>query len=166
MLIQGSANDPTAGASPLAAREERRRSMERACRERGLPLGPRRLAIIRVLSEMNDQPDCHEIRARVSAIVPDVHISTVYRTLGLFEAAGLIRARRFGDERTRYEPADGGRHYRLVDVQTGQVHEFTDPAVDAAIREVALDLGYQVVDCRLEILVRRDREASITRGRR
>ena len=130
--------------------------MEQLCRQRGLPMGQTRRAIIQVLTEMNDHPDSREIHARAAAVYPGLSIATVYRTLALFEQDGILRRIDFGDGRARYELAGKARHHHMIDTANGDVVEFSDDSLDALLKRLAADLGYDLVDCRLELFVRRE----------
>ena len=97
--------------------------------------------------------------ARANAIDPKISIATVYRTVRLFEEAGILDRHDFGDGRARYEPAPEAHHDHLIDVETGKVVEFVDPELEALQRQIAEKLGYRLVDHRMELYgVRIDRE--------
>ena len=133
--------------------------IEQLCAERGLRITEQRRIIARVLSESEDHPDVELLHQRASAIDPGISIATVYRTVRLFEEAGILDRHDFGDGRARYEAAPEAHHDHLIDVETGKVIEFVDPELEALQRVIAEKLGYRLVDHRMELYgVRIDRE--------
>lgn len=135
--------------------------IEALCAERGLRITEQRRIIARVLSESDDHPDVEALHERASVLDPKISIATVYRTVRLFEEAGILDRHDFGDGRARYEPAPEAHHDHLIDVETGKVLEFVDPEMEALQRQIAEKLGYRLVDHRMELYgVRIDREDS------
>lgn len=133
--------------------------IEALCAERGLRITEQRRVIAKVLSEATDHPDVEALHARASSIDPKISIATVYRTVRLFEEAGILDKHDFGDGRSRYEAAPEAHHDHLIDVETGKVIEFVDPELEALQRQIAEKLGYRLVDHRMELYgVRLDRE--------
>ena len=133
--------------------------LEALCAERGLRITEQRRVIARVLSEAEDHPDVEALHARAAAIDPKISIATVYRTVRLFEDAGILDRHDFGDGRSRYEATPEAHHDHLIDVETGNVVEFVDPELEALQRQIAEKLGYRLVDHRMELYgVRIDRE--------
>ena len=133
--------------------------LEALCTERGLRITEQRRVIARVLSESEDHPDVEQLHRRASAIDPKISIATVYRTVRLFEDAGILDRHDFGDGRSRYEATPEAHHDHLIDVETGRVVEFVDPELEALQRQIAERLGYRLVDHRMELYgVRLDRE--------
>ncbi len=133
--------------------------LEALCAERGLRITEQRRVIARVLSESEDHPDVEQLHRRASAIDPKISIATVYRTVRLFEDAGILDRHDFGDGRARYEPAPEAHHDHLIDVETGKVVEFVDAELELLQRQIAERLGYRLVDHRMELYgVRIDRE--------
>ncbi|WP_305095567.1 Fur family transcriptional regulator [Croceibacterium aestuarii] len=133
--------------------------LEALCAERGLRITEQRRIIARVLSESEDHPDVEQLHRRANSIDPKISIATVYRTVRLFEEAGILDRHDFGDGRARYEPAPEAHHDHLIDVETGKVVEFVDPELEALQRQIAEKLGYRLVDHRMELYgVRIDRE--------
>ena len=133
--------------------------LEALCAERGLRITEQRRVIARVLSESEDHPDVEQLHRRASAIDPKISIATVYRTVRLFEDAGILDRHDFGDGRARYEPAPEAHHDHLIDVETGNVVEFVDAELELLQRQIAERLGYRLVDHRMELYgVRVDRE--------
>lgn len=129
----------------------RRIDVEALCAEKGLRITEQRRIIARVLSEAEDHPDVESLHARASAIDPHISIATVYRTVRLFEEAGILDRHDFGDGRSRYEPAPEAHHDHLIDVETGRVIEFVDPELEALQKQIAEKLGFRLVDHRMEL---------------
>lgn len=118
---------------------------------KGLRVTEQRKVIARVLSESVDHPSVDTLYTRASAIDPGISIATIYRTVRLFEEAGIIEHHDFGDGKARYEPAPDAHHDHLIDVETGAVLEFVDPELETLQRELATRLGFRLVDHRLEL---------------
>ena len=129
--------------------------IERLCIERGLKMTGQRRVIARVLSESSDHPDVEELYRRAGALDPRISIATVYRTVRLLEEKGILERRDFGGGRARYEPSEHGRHYHLIDIETGKVIEFEDAEHDRLMRAIAARLGFELVSVRLELFGRR-----------
>jgi Fur family transcriptional regulator, ferric uptake regulator len=129
----------------------RRIDIEALCAEKGLRITEQRRVIARVLSEAEDHPDVEALHARSSAIDPGISIATVYRTVRLFEEAGILERHEFGDGRARYEAAAEAHHDHLIDVETGKVIEFVDPEIEALQKQIAEKLGFRLVDHRMEL---------------
>ena len=110
-----------------------------------------RRVIARVLSDAADHPDAEELYRRASAIDPHISIATVYRTVKLFEDAGILERHDFRDGRSRYEEVPESHHDHLIDVQTGSVIEFRNEEIEKLQRRVAEELGFELVDHRLEL---------------
>lgn len=125
--------------------------MERLCVERGLKMTEQRRVIARVLSEASDHPDVEELYRRAALLDGRISIATVYRTVRLLEERGILQRRDFGSGRARYEPADHGHHYHLIDVETGKVVEFKNSEHEQLVRALAEQLGFEVVSLRLEV---------------
>jgi len=125
--------------------------IEALCQERGLRITEQRRVIARVLSESTDHPDVEKLHERAAAIDPGISIATVYRTVRLFEEAGILDRHDFGDGRARYEAAPEAHHDHMIDVETGKVIEFVDPELEALQREIADRLGFRLVDHRMEL---------------
>lgn len=141
--------------------------IEALCAERGLRITEQRRVIAKVLSESTDHPDVEKLHERATAIDPGISIATVYRTVRLFEEAGILDRHDFGDGRARYEAAPEAHHDHMIDVESGQVIEFVDPELEALQRQIAERLGYRLVDHRMELYgVRLDREEGETTPRR
>lgn len=138
---------------------QQRIDLEQLCAERGLRITEQRRVIARVLSESEDHPDVEQLHRRAAAIDARISIATVYRTVRLFEEAGILDRHDFGDGRARYEAAPEAHHDHLIDVETGKVVEFVDPELEALQKQIAEKLGYRLVDHRMELYgVRLDRD--------
>jgi Fur family ferric uptake transcriptional regulator len=129
----------------------RKIDIEELCAEKGLRITEQRRVIARVLSDAEDHPDVELLHQRAAAIDPGISIATVYRTVRLFEEAGILERHDFGDGRARYEAAAESHHDHLIDVETGNVIEFVDPELEELQRRIAEKLGFRLVDHRLEL---------------
>jgi Fur family transcriptional regulator, ferric uptake regulator len=129
----------------------RRIDIEDLCASKGLRITEQRRIIARVLSEAEDHPDVETLHERSSAIDSGISIATVYRTVRLFEEAGILDRHDFGDGRARYEAAPEAHHDHLIDVETGKVIEFVDPELEALQKQIAERLGFRLVDHRMEL---------------
>ncbi|MET0137666.1 MAG: Fur family transcriptional regulator [Sphingobium sp.] len=125
--------------------------IEALCIERGLRVTDQRRVIARVLSEAEDHPDVEKVYERAVGIDPQISIATVYRTVRLFEEAGILERHDFGDGRARYEAAPEAHHDHLIDVETGRVIEFVDPELEQLQKQIAERLGFRLVDHRMEL---------------
>ena len=121
------------------------------CAAKGMRMTEQRRVIARVLADAEDHPDVEELYRRASAVDNRISISTVYRTVKLFEDAGIIERHDFGDGRSRYEQRTELHHDHLINISTGEVLEFQSDEIEALQREIARRLGYQLVDHRLEL---------------
>ena len=129
----------------------RKIDLEALCAEKGLRITEQRRVIARVLSEAEDHPDVEEVHRRSSAIVAGISIATVYRTVRLFEEAGILERHDFGDGRSRYEAAPETHHDHLIDVENGNVIEFVDDELEQLQKRIAEKLGFRLVDHRMEL---------------
>ena len=125
--------------------------IEKLCVEKGLRMTEQRRIIARVLSQAEDHPDAEELHRRASAIDDRISLATVYRTVRLFEDAGIIERHDFRDGRSRYEEAPEEHHDHLIDLKTGEVMEFFDEEIEKLQEAIAKRLGYKLVDHRLEL---------------
>jgi Fur family ferric uptake transcriptional regulator len=125
--------------------------IENICIEKGMRMTDQRRVVARVLSSSQDHPDVEELYRRAHAMDPHISIATVYRTVRLFEEAGIISRHDFRDGRSRYEEAPETHHDHLIDMKTGQVIEFIDSEIEALQEAIARRLGYRLVDHRLEL---------------
>ncbi len=126
-------------------------TIEKLCIEKGMRMTEQRRVIAGVLSQAHDHPDVEELHRRAHAVDPHISIATVYRTVRLFEEAGIITRHDFRDGRSRYEEHPGQHHDHLIDMRTGKVVEFVDPEIEALQEAIAQRLGYRLVDHRMEL---------------
>jgi Fur family transcriptional regulator, ferric uptake regulator len=125
--------------------------IEKLCIEKGMRMTDQRRVVARVLSDAHDHPDVEELYRRAQLVDPHISIATVYRTVRLFEEAGIIARHDFRDGRSRYEEAPDTHHDHLIDMKSGKVIEFTDPEIEALQAAIARRLGYRLIDHRLEL---------------
>ncbi len=125
--------------------------IEKLCVEKGLRMTEQRRIIARVLSLADDHPDAEELHRRASAEDSRISLATVYRTVRLFEEAGIIERHDFRDGRSRYEEAQDDHHDHLIDMNSGEVIEFFDEEIEELQEKIAKRLGYKLVDHRLEL---------------
>ena len=125
--------------------------IEKLCIEKNMRMTEQRRVLARVLSASDDHPDVEELHRRSHAVDPHISIATVYRTVRLFEEAGIIDRLDFRDGRSRYEEHQDEHHDHLIDMKTGKVVEFVDAELEALQEAIARKLGYKLVDHRLEL---------------
>ncbi|MDO9461499.1 MAG: Fur family transcriptional regulator [Alphaproteobacteria bacterium] len=125
--------------------------IEDICEQRGMRMTEQRRIIARVLSNSDDHPDVEEVYRRASQQDLNISIATVYRTVRLFEEAGILERHEFGDGRARYEQVPETHHDHLINIQTRDVIEFTDKQIESLQRAIAERLGYRLVGHRLEL---------------
>ena len=125
--------------------------IENLCSGKGMRMTDQRRVVARVLSDSHDHPDVEELYRRSHALDPHISIATVYRTVRLFEEAGIISRHDFRDGRSRYEEAPETHHDHLIDMRSGKVIEFVDAEIETLQEAIARKLGYQLVDHRLEL---------------
>ena len=121
------------------------------CEVKGLRMTGQRRTIARVLEASADHPDVEELYARASAEDAGISIATVYRTVKLFEEAGILDKLEFGDGRARYEDAERDHHDHLIDMNSGEVIEFVDPEIEELQERIAARLGYTLKGHKLEL---------------
>ena len=132
-------------------------TIEQICKKKGVKLTDQRKIIATVLSESkevygeSDHPDVDELYQRVSKLDSKISIATVYRTVKLFEEYGAIEKLEFKDGRSRYEAIEEAHHDHLIDIETGEIHEFTNDEIETIQARVASELGFKLVDHRLEL---------------
>jgi len=126
-------------------------NLEQACVAKGMRMTDQRRTIARVLEAATDHPDVEELYRRAAAVDPKISIATVYRTVKLFEDAGVITRHDFGEGRSRYETVPDEHHDHLIDLRTGEVIEFRDEEIERLQKAMAERLGYRLVDHRLEL---------------
>ena len=127
------------------------KDIEALCATKGMRLTEQRRVIARVLATSGDHPDVEELYRRCSAIDDRISISTVYRTVKLFEDAGIIERHEFRDGRARYEQMPETHHDHLINLRTGEVIEFQSEEIERLQAEIARKLGYRLVGHRLEL---------------
>lgn len=125
--------------------------IEKLCVDKGLRMTEQRRVIARVLSESHDHPDVEELHRRAYARDRHISIATVYRTVRLFEEAGILERHDFRDGRARYEEAPSEHHDHLIDIETGDVIEFRNEEIERIQAKIAQELGFKLVDHRLEL---------------
>src|SRR5579862_1829552 len=125
--------------------------LEQLCLDKGLKMTEQRRIIARVLSDSADHPDVEQVYRRATEIDPRISIATVYRTVRLFEEANILARHDFGDGRSRYEEMPTNHHDHLIDLQSGQVVEFSNEEIEKLQHDVARRLGFKLVGHRLEL---------------
>ena len=125
--------------------------LEDQCVKKGMRMTEQRRVIARVLSESDDHPDVEVLHRRATGIDSRISIATVYRTVRMFEEAGILERHDFGDGRARYEEVPDQHHDHLIDVKSGSVIEFQSEEIEELQRRIAAKLGYHLVDHRLEL---------------
>jgi Fur family ferric uptake transcriptional regulator len=125
--------------------------IEKLCVEKNMRMTEQRRVVARVLSVATDHPDVEELYRRAHEVDPHISIATVYRTVRLFEEAGIIARHDFRDGRSRYEEASETHHDHLIDMRSGRVVEFVDAEIEKLQALIAQRLGYRLVDHRLEL---------------
>ena len=126
-------------------------TIEKKCIAKGVKLTDQRRIIAKVMSEAQDHPDVDELHKRVSKIDSKISIATVYRTVKLFEEAGIVAKHDFKGTKARYEEATHEHHDHLIDINTGEITEFVNDEIEKLQEKVAEKLGYKLVDHRLEL---------------
>ncbi|HVX74386.1 MAG: Fur family transcriptional regulator [Devosia sp.] len=126
-------------------------TLEEQCVKQGMRMTEQRRVIAQVIEAAIDHPDVEELYRRASAQDPRISLSTVYRTLNLFEEAGLVTKHDFKDGRARFEPIPDEHHDHLIDIRSGKVIEFRNEEIEAIQEVIAKRLGYRLVDHRLEL---------------
>jgi Fur family ferric uptake transcriptional regulator len=127
------------------------KNLEEACVAKGMRMTEQRRIIARVLEAATDHPDVEELYRRASAVDSRISIATVYRTVKLFEDAGVIARHDFGAGRSRYETIPDEHHDHLIDLRTGDVIEFRNEDIERLQQAIAEKLGFRLVDHRLEL---------------
>jgi Fur family ferric uptake transcriptional regulator len=125
--------------------------LEQLCVEHGMKMTDQRRIIARVLSVSDDHPDVEEVYRRAADKDSNISIATVYRTMKLFEDAGIVERHDFGDGRSRYEQASDDHHDHIIDVKSGKVIEFHNEEIEALQEKIVAEHGLKLVDHRLEL---------------
>ena len=126
-------------------------TIEEKCLLKGVKLTDQRKVIAQVMSQSSDHPDVDELYNRVSKIDSKISIATVYRTVKLFEEAGIVSKHDFKGNKSRYEQTSQEHHDHLIDINTGEIIEFVNDDIEKLQKKVAEKLGYKLVDHRLEL---------------
>jgi len=127
------------------------KTLEELCADKGMRMTEQRRVIARILEESDDHPDVEELHRRAAAVDPRISLSTVYRTVKLFEDEGIIEKHDFRDGRSRYETVPEEHHDHMIDVETGTVIEFHSPEIEALQERIAREHGFRLVGHRLEL---------------
>jgi Fur family transcriptional regulator, ferric uptake regulator len=127
------------------------KSLEELCAERGMRMTDQRRVIAKIIEDSEDHPDVEELHRRAVKVDAKISISTVYRTVKLFEDAGIIARHDFRDGRSRYETVPEEHHDHLIDLKTGTVIEFRSAEIEALQERIAREHGFRLVDHRLEL---------------
>jgi Fur family ferric uptake transcriptional regulator len=135
----------------VSTTEKPHTDIEQRCAAKGMRMTEQRRTIARVLAEAADHPDVEELYRRCSKVDDRISISTVYRTVRLFEDAGIIERHDFREGRARYETLSESHHDHLINLRTGEVIEFQSEEIERLQAEVARKLGYRLIDHRLEL---------------
>ena len=125
--------------------------IEGKCKQKGVRLTDQRKLIAKVMSESESHPDVDELHKKVSKLDSKISIATVYRTVKLFEEAGIVAKHDFKGSKSRYEQAPEEHHDHLIDVNSGEITEFVNEEIEKLQKQVAEKLGYKLVDHRLEL---------------
>ena len=126
-------------------------SIEQKCISKGVKLTEQRKIIAKIMSDSRDHPDVDELYKRVSTIDSKISIATVYRTVKLFEEAGIVAKHDFKGGKARYEELSESHHDHLIDIKTGEIIEFVDEEIEKLQQKVADKYGYKLVDHKLEL---------------
>ena len=126
-------------------------TIEQKCIAKGVKLTEQRKIIAKIMSTSDDHPDVDELYNRVSKIDAKISIATVYRTVKLFEEAGILAKHEFKGGKARYEEISESHHDHLIDVKTGEIIEFVDDEIEKLQKKVADKYGYELVDHKLEL---------------
>jgi len=126
-------------------------NIEEKCIKRGVRLTDQRKLIAKVMSASQNHPDVNELHTRVNKIDSKISIATVYRTVKLFEEAGIVSKHDFKGNKSRYEQVSQEHHDHLIDIKTGEITEFVNDDIEKLQKQVAEKLGYKLVDHRLEL---------------
>ena len=125
--------------------------IENKCKQKGVRLTDQRKIIAKVMSESESHPDVAELHKKVSKFNSAISIATVYRTMKLFEEAGIVSKHEFKGSKSRYEQYSGEHHDHLIDINSGEITEFVNEEIEKLQKQVAEKLGYKLVDHRLEL---------------
>lgn len=130
---------------------DKKQDIEQLCVDKGMRMTDQRRVIAQVLTGSEDHPDVEEVYVRSTEIDPKISIATVYRTVRLFEEAGILERHDFRDGRSRYETVSDDHHDHLINVETGEVLEFHNDEIELLQQKIAEKMGYKLVDHRMEL---------------
>ncbi|MBL4791061.1 MAG: transcriptional repressor [Kordiimonadaceae bacterium] len=130
---------------------EKPHSIEDLCLQKGMRMTDQRRVIAAVLTSAVDHPDVEEVYRRATAVDSGISIATVYRTVRLFEEAGILERHDFRDGRSRYEPVSEEHHDHLINIETGEVLEFHNDEIEELQKQIAEKMGFELVDHRMEL---------------
>jgi Fur family transcriptional regulator, ferric uptake regulator len=133
-------------------------NIETKCIAKGVRLTDQRKLVARVMSDSNDHPDVNELHKRVSKLDSKISIATVYRTVKLFEEAGVVEKHDFKGNKARYEQIKHEHHDHLIDINSGEIIEFVNEDIEKLQKKVAEKLGYKLVDHRLELYATKNKK--------
>ena len=125
--------------------------IENKCKQKGVRLTDQRKLIAKVMSESENHPDVGELHKKVNKLDDKISIATVYRTVKLFEEAGIVSKHDFKGNKSRYEQISEEHHDHLIDINSGEIIEFVNEEIEKLQKQVAEKLGYKLVDHRLEL---------------
>lgn len=130
---------------------DRHQDIEKLCVEKGMRMTDQRRVIARVLSNATDHPDVEDVYRRATRVDEGISIATVYRTVRLFQEAGILERHDFRDGRSRYEPVSEDHHDHLIDLDSGKVLEFQSEEIERLQKRIAEKMGFRLVDHRMEL---------------
>ena len=125
--------------------------IESKCKQKGVRLTDQRKLIAKVMSESESHPNVDELYKKVSKLDSKISIATIYRTMKLFEEAGIVDKHDFKGNKARYEQAPEEHHDHLIDINTGEIIEFVNEEIEKLQKQAAEKLGYELIDHRLEL---------------
>ena len=126
-------------------------TIEERCKQKGIKLTDQRKLVAQVMSNSHDHPDVDELYKRISKLVSKISIATVYRTVKLFEELGVVTKHDFKGGKARYEELPESHHDHLIDIKSGEIVEFVNEEIEKLQKKVAEELGYQLIDHKLEL---------------
>jgi len=139
----------------MRIRADKTERMTQALRDGGVRVTRQREALLRVLTEAADHPDAAELHRRAKGIDDTVSLATVYRTLSVLEREGVVQRHSFESGGARFEVADRSHHDHIVDVDTGAIIEFHNDRIEELQRQIAAEMGYEIVHHRMELYCRK-----------
>lgn len=139
----------------MSLASETSEKLAQALRKAGVRVTKQRIALLSVLGEADDHPDAEELLRRVKQVEPATSLATVYRTLSVLEAEGVVHRHAFEGGGARFETADNDHHDHIVDLDTGDVIEFHSDAIEKLQEAIAAEMGYDVIHHRMELYCRR-----------